>query len=71
MVSMTHDYYRTTFPDLDEWIWVRKQEYDEAIRKAKELDELTKQKDCVDPSKEAFYKQVLERLEKLEKKNEM
>lgn len=65
-VSATHDYFRQNVP-ITQWDNKSWDEYLEIIRRLELLDEKLDQKDCVDPAKEEWMKEVEKRLKKLEK----
>lgn len=65
VVSATHDYMmkRTKYED---WTRPAFNEYAEIIRRLGELDKKLGQPDCVDPAKDAWMRDIDERLRKLE-----
>jgi hypothetical protein len=53
---------------IPDWQWTRPtfNEYQEILKRIADLDAKLDQPDCVDPAKEAWMRQVEERLAKLE-----
>lgn len=75
IVSMVHQHGYDTAPwkqpDYDgvgiyDKDWIKR--YMDAVKKAKELDNFTKQPDCEDSKKAEFMDEVLKRLDAIEKK---
>lgn len=58
VVSMISGHYQQQFPIPNNFPPQIYPDYSELIRKARLYDELMKQKDCPDPAKEAWQKQV-------------
>lgn len=66
-VSQIHMWAKQNIP-LDQWSRITFTEYQDIIRRIQELDDKLNQKECVDPSKAAWMKDVEKRLSKLERK---
>lgn len=64
VVSMVYDAVRTV--PLDNWTRPAFTDFQEIIRRIERLDEKLGQKDCVDPAKAAWMREVEDRLRKLE-----
>lgn len=67
VVSMVHDWGRTTIP-LDEWDVKKWNKLKDLIKKAEEIDKATGQPDCVDPEKERWAREMEERMKRIEDK---
>lgn len=65
-VSAVFDYGRR-FPN-DYWTWPRFDEFKKLVEGAKEFDKKTGQPDCEDPAKADLLRQIMERLERIEKR---
>ena len=66
-VSAMHDYFRTQVP-VDAWTPNLFGQYQEIIHRLESLDVAFKQPDCVEADKEAWMREVRERLAALEAK---
>lgn len=55
---------------LQEWTWPAWEGFQEIVEKARKFDEMMGLPDCEDPAKEAVLRQILERLEALEAKEQ-
>lgn len=71
-VSMVYDMGRRDWPYIQHQPHISQYDYMktwlEMVEKAKKLDEINNQPDCEDPAKEDVLKQILTRLEEIEKK---
>lgn len=67
VVSVVQDYFKNQPPSI--WNQSTFDEYKEIIRRLGELDKKLDQKDCEDPAKAAWMKEVEERLKTLESRS--
>ena len=59
-VSMVMGHFNQKWPDYRAFPPYQYEDYAELVRKARLYDEMMKQKDCTDPAKEAWHKQLEE-----------
>ena len=67
LVSMVYDYSKQNFP-LDNWTEDKYEWFKDIIERTKKLDEMMDQRDCVDPEKEKYMREIEDRLANLEKR---
>lgn len=65
MIVDAHRHHPVEWWDQSKWNY-----YQDFLKKAKEYDDKTGQKDCEEAEKQDFHKKILERLDAIEKKLE-